>query len=452
MLDISDEARVTIGDLIEDAALSITPAVLPAGGVERPVSWVHATEQVDPRPHLRRHELVCTLGSALVRPRSAESFVAALSSVGVAGLALGLGEVHLEPPSELIAACEEHSMPLLLVEHGVPFRAVNDAVLRRRSELEDEARRRETVLLSTLLTLARRGAGESELLDEVARVLGGRVRRTAGGDERALEWVGESGGPTSEFLEQLASLLEFSGREEERVASELQLRLGQLLDLVASGLAHPAAILPELESRGIDRDHLRVSTWPVGSERTIAVQWAGGLIGVTSREVTLISGNVDEASLRKIGFVCGYSSVVGLSELRRGLTESRSALKLARSRGGVAGPDQLVSFDALLEQQSAEQLNPFIEQLVTPLVHADELNRGDLVRTLDAYITCDRQLQATADRLFIHVNTVRHRLNRIHELSGRDPFTFDGLVDLRVALWAAERRRTIRHRLIRPLQ
>ena len=442
------EALVTIGDLIADPSLSIVSAVLPAGASERPVSWVHATEQLDPRPHLRRHELVCTLGSALVRPRSADTFVSALAEAGVAGVALGLGEVHLGPPSELVDACERAGLPLLLLPHGVPFLSVNDTVLRRRSELESEARKRETALLSRLLTLARRGAGEAALLTEAAEALGGGIRRVGTG---ALEWADGAGGPSGEFMEQLQSLLEFSGLEQARESSEQQLRLGQLLDLVAAGLAHPAAILPEIDAHGLARERLRVSSWPAGSEGAIGQHWADGLVGVTAREVILISGPDTEESLRSLGLVCGYSSLVGFGELRRALSESRSALRLARSRGGVAGPDQLVSLDALLEQQPAELLDPFVEQLIAPIVRADELARGDLMETLAVFIASDRQLQATAERLYVHVNTVRHRLHRIHELSGRDPLSLDGLVDLRIALWAVERRETIGYRLIRPL-
>ncbi|QBE47907.1 PucR family transcriptional regulator [Leucobacter triazinivorans] len=442
-------ALVTIGDLITDGTLEITAAVLPEGAAARRISWVHATEQIDPRPHLRRHELVCTLGSALVRPRSAETFVAALSEARVAGIALGLGEVHLAPPGELVAACERAGMPLLLLDHGVPFLAVNDTVLRRRSEIEGEARKRETALLSRLLATAREGASEDDLLREAGEALGGRLSRA--GSDRGLEWLGEPGGVSDEFVEQLQSVLEFSGLEHARESSEQQLRLGQLLDLIAGGLALPAAILPEILSRGLDQERLRVSSWPSGSEGALGRRWQGALIGVTAHEVLVIDAPGSETSLRELGLVCGFSSVVEIGELRRALNESRSALRLARSRGGVAGPSQLASLGALLEQQPSERLDPFIEQLMTPIVEADELGRGDLVKTLAAFLASDQRLQETADRLFVHVNTVRHRLKRIRELSGRDPLSPMGAVDLRIALWSAERRRAVGHRLIRPL-
>lgn len=449
------EPSVSLGDLMADRALDITAIVFPEGAEQQAVSWVHATEQLDPRPHLRPNELVCTLGSALVRRRAAQTFVSALVTSGVAGLALGLGEVHLEAPRELVSACERASLPLLLLSHGVPFLAVNDAVLERRNQHESEVRKRESVLLSTLLTMARSGSNEEELLDRAGLALAGqlnRVRPRSLGDEHIIEWADDSPGPSAAFLAQLESLLEFSDLEQERESSEQQLRLGQLVGLIADGLAHPAALLSEVQLRGLDPSRLMVSTWPSGSEGAVARRWPNGLLGVTSRGVVLVSEEEQEASLRSVGLVCGYSSLISLPELRRALSESRSALRLARSRGGVAGPEQFASLEALLEQQSGEHLMSFIEQLLSPIERADNDGRGDLMNTLKTFIHLERHLQSTADRLYVHVNTVRHRLTRIQELSGRDPFSLSGIIDLKIALWAAERRRLLGHRLIRPLQ
>ncbi len=274
---------------------------------------------------------------------------------------------------------------------------------------------------------------------------------TAGSDHAPV-WAGGGKPPSNVFLEQFASLLEFAALEFAREATERQQQLGQLIELVLSGLAHPAAVLPELQSHGMDASELRVSNWPSGSEWAILQRWPSSLIGTTSSSVFVLSraGSVEE--FRELGLVCGYSSRVNLPDLRRALNEATSALRLARSRGGVAGPDALATLDALLEQQPTERLVPFIEQLVTPIIDADRGGRGDLMTTLVTFLGLDGQLRATAARLGVHVNTVRHRLSRIYELTGCDPLTRDGGADLRVGLWAAERKRVISHRLIRPLQ
>ncbi|MGO3678544.1 MAG: PucR family transcriptional regulator ligand-binding domain-containing protein, partial [Microbacteriaceae bacterium] len=388
----------SINDLLSNDALSLTPVFLPPGAAETQVSWVHSTEQLDPRPHLRHHELVCTLGSALVRPGAAEHFVAALAEAEVAGVVLGLGEVHLQAPEALVDACREASLPLLLVEHGVPFLALNDAVLERRAELQSEARRREIALLARLFTLARKGAKSTELTAAV---------------EHSLSQSGGAEEPSEEFKEQFESLLEFSEREDARATSEQQSRLGQLTTLIVEGLALPQALAPELEAQQLSPERLIVSRWPAGSERALKATLPFGLIATSERDVILISEPVQPDTFRKPGLVCGFSSVVPLAHLGRALTESRSALRIAKSRGGVTGPHELASLEALLEQQPAAVLETFFAQLCEPLLEADEIGRGDLVTTLSTFFDCENHLQHTAQKLFVHVNTIRHRFARV---------------------------------------
>src|SRR4051794_39935259 len=50
--------------------------------------------------------------------------------------------------------------------------------------------------------------------------------------------------------------------------------------------------------------------------------------------------------------------------------------------------------------------------------------------TLQAFADADINLTRAARALHVHPNTLRYRLARIHERTGRDPNTFEGLVDL----------------------
>lgn len=455
---LESDLLVTIGDLLSATDLAIEAALLPDGAAAVPVSWVHATEQIDPRPHLRQYELVCTLGSSLVESREARRFVEAVTNAGASAIALGLGEVHLEPPRALIDACAGSGIPLLLVPHGVPFLAVNDALLKKRNERETEVRRQETALLSQLFSLARAGASETELLDLASTSLSREIvvgspasgRMTIGTTVTA-DSPANAKAPSVEFLEQLGSLVEFSRRETDRAHNEKLQQVGQLLDLIEKGLAHPAATAPDFDALSLDTANLRVSRWPRGSESSIARMWPNALIGVTARDTIVISGNEPVDSISRMGLVCGYSSLVALATLRRGLTESRSAFKLARSKGGVAGPTEIVSVDALLEQVPFEQLSTFIEQLLAPIEAADDSGRGGLLETLRTYLHLNQNIMATGDALGVHVNTVRNRLERIRALTGRDPQRLLESVDLYIAIWAAEHKAKIGHRLIRPL-
>ena len=56
-----------------------------------------------------------------------------------------------------------------------------------------------------------------------------------------------------------------------------------------------------------------------------------------------------------------------------------------------------------------------------------------LTETLDAYLDSGGAIEACARKLFVHPNTVRYRLKRIADFTGRDPTTPRDAYVLRVA-------------------
>lgn len=88
--------------------------------------------------------------------------------------------------------------------------------------------------------------------------------------------------------------------------------------------------------------------------------------------------------------------------------------------------------------------DPFVDHLLTPLISADKLQGTRQLETLRSFLRNDGSLQRTADDQYLHVNTVRHRLTRIHRITGHDPLLFANRVALAIALWALERRQNSR--------
>jgi DNA-binding PucR family transcriptional regulator len=59
---------------------------------------------------------------------------------------------------------------------------------------------------------------------------------------------------------------------------------------------------------------------------------------------------------------------------------------------------------------------------------------GALLETLDAYLEGGGTLEGCARVLFVHANTVRYRLRRIAEITGRTPAVPRDALVLRIAL------------------
>jgi purine catabolism regulator len=64
-------------------------------------------------------------------------------------------------------------------------------------------------------------------------------------------------------------------------------------------------------------------------------------------------------------------------------------------------------------------LSPF-RGLVLPLADYDLKRGSDLVKTLTVYFDTGTNASETADRLFLHRNSLLYRLERIQELTGLD--------------------------------
>ena len=146
----------------------------------------------------------------------------------------------------------------------------------------------------------------------------------------------------------------------------------------------------------------------------------------------------------------GAGRAVPVAEARRSLHEARCALE-ARALGAVSdgpGPDasdalatyrDLGSFQLLLSLQDHDALGLFCDSLLGPIEAGEGQYGGELVRSLEAFIECNGQWERAAQQLFCHRHTLRYRIRRIEELTGRDL----GNARDRIEFWLALRGRDI---------
>ncbi|MDT0266334.1 PucR family transcriptional regulator ligand-binding domain-containing protein [Streptomyces sp. DSM 44915] len=134
----------------------------------------------------------------------------------------------------------------------------------------------------------------------------------------------------------------------------------------------------------------------------------------------------------------GVSSAVPEAEgLRGALREARHARRLAAARTepvAVAGHDQLASHMVLLPFVPEDVRGAFSERLLDPLREYDRRHRAQLLPTLEAFLAEDGSWTRCAARLHLHVNTLRYRIGRIEQLTGRDLGRLEDAVDFLLAL------------------
>jgi len=301
---------------------------------------------------------------------------------------------------------------------------------------------------------------------------------SAGDGPAPQAWLvaAKDGGPLTEFdrltLHQAVTIvaLELLRR---RVADETERRLaGDVLSAMVSGDLDGAELARRLEPFGL-RDRAAVlvlappRTLKAATEDSLAralhdEAHAGLAAGTGHFSCALLApprGGDDELFAlaerlrarvsQEVGdeLGAGAGRPVPAGELRRAFHEARCALE-ARSLdadgggAGLATYRDLGSFQLLLSLQDDEALRLFCDSILAPIEDGEGAYGGELMRSLEAFIECNGQWERAARQLYCHRHTLRYRIRRVEELTGR---SLDSARD-RIDFWLALRgRELIRH-------
>jgi Purine catabolism regulatory protein-like family/PucR C-terminal helix-turn-helix domain len=119
------------------------------------------------------------------------------------------------------------------------------------------------------------------------------------------------------------------------------------------------------------------------------------------------------------GAAAGWT-VAGIGQA---LARARQARRVAALLGdGVRVVDAagLGSVELLLATAPAEARQAFRASLLSPLLDYDADHGTELVRTLQVFLDCSGSWTKAAEAMFVHVNSLRYRMRRVEELTGRD--------------------------------
>jgi len=154
--------------------------------------------------------------------------------------------------------------------------------------------------------------------------------------------------------------------------------------------------------------------------------------------VAIVSGHVSPTDKFRSDLLTAFSDgpvVIGptapmLTAAHHSASEAISGMNAVAGWRGAPRPVQareLLPERALMGDSSA--IMALHTDVMGPLAGAGPT----LIETLDAYLDCGGAIEACARKLFVHPNTVRYRLKRITDFTGRDPTDPRDAYVLRVA-------------------
>jgi len=137
--------------------------------LSRSVRWVHVTELLDPASFLEGGELMLTTGMPHpADPTQLRAYVDQLADVGVAALVVELGRRYQQAPPNLVAACRDRGLPLIMLARGVRFIEVTQTVHALILDAQGELLRRAQQVHELFTSLTLRGAEPEEFVQAAA--------------------------------------------------------------------------------------------------------------------------------------------------------------------------------------------------------------------------------------------------------------------------------------------
>jgi PucR family transcriptional regulator, purine catabolism regulatory protein len=380
--------ELTVESLIAELGLSLVSG---QDSAQTHVRWVHSTELLDPTPWLKGGELLLTMGIQLEGAKDQREFVERLADHEIAGLGFGTGVTHEQLPPALVDAARGRSFPLFEVPYEMPFIAITERVFAQLVNERYEMLQRSMVgdVLAEALT--------GNLYPEQLQA---RLRPFGIGDQVAvLAFKPPEATAAASLLERIL--------EREQVHSLVAIRAGLL-----------CAVIDASEQNGA-----------AGAGGPDPVELARRIRG----ELAERFGEVPAAASRP----------APTHSLRLSFHEARCALEALRLHDGlapeVATYKDLGAFQLLLSLQDDDALISYCRGVLGPVEQGEGEYGHELLRSLDVFIEHNGHWEQAANALYCHRHTLRYRIRRVEQLTGRD---FSNARD-RIEFWLALRGREL---------
>jgi sugar diacid utilization regulator len=248
--------------------------------------------------------------------------------------------------------------------------------------------------------------------------------------------------------------LELSHRRE-LAEAELRRRLDLIEDLLTGTDNESAYARAEALEHDLRSPHcVAVLHWEntdSGLVDKAAAHWAkhiGRDCLVTRRHATTIlvsAGELDHSDLHRaisadVGSNRGSIGIGSLvdapSALPRSLSEAQRAFKIKQASPTPYGSrrfEDLGVYRILDSGEGRPEVRSFMQEWLGELLDYDRTKRAELVKTLAHYLDCGGNYDLTAQSLQIHRSTLRYRLARIRDITGRDLQDVDTRLNLHLA-------------------
>ena len=152
-------------------------------------------------------------------------------------------------------------------------------------------------------------------------------------------------------------------------------------------------------------------------------------------EIQRIVSNRIEGITVSVGIGNPYKD---LKMMKQSLNEAEVALETIKCEGirnKVINYKDIGIYGLLFNIQNKEILRQYYLENLGALADHDVMNESNLFQTLETYLEENCNITITAERLFLHRNTLKYRIKKIEELLDCHLHDFDDCANLKIAVY-----------------
>jgi len=349
------------------------------------ISWIMMIEDVTILRSLKGKELAITTGLGFPTEEKLLDFAKRLVDCHAAGLMINTGKYVMEIPDSLIRFCDENDLPLL----SVPWRILLADMIKDLS-----------------MHLFFQGVADEQINNAVIH---------------AIEAPSDVDLYRTELLpyfdvDGMFQVVLFSIPHLGEMDTVERRKLGYRLQIYLKNITHNGIFLYYDEAFALITNNVDPAT-----------------------QQTLIEDMLKRAKRQMPDtpiYIGNGSPVTDLSQLSLSYHRAKNALQCA-----ISHHEPKVNFDdmgiyrLLYSVNDPALLHELVDESLLPLIEYDRKHNSDYLETLRLYLKHDGSIQAVAEELFTHRNTVNYRMNNIKKLLHSDLDTSREKLKYQIALF-----------------
>lgn len=368
-------------DIVSDYKLK---SVAGEEGLGNMTEWFHFVEDMQEMAHVNEKELIFSSGSYLQEETVFLQFIEQLISMHCSGLVVTLGRHLMEIPCSVVEFCNEKEFPLIKAPQGINISNV--------------------IKLFCLQIL------ESEKAN----------KQLFSAMKNAISFPQKTELYTPTFLQ-------YGFRKKEPYTTVI-IKIDQMNTLAASEVQW---IVKSIEQQLLS-----------AGDKSFVLTMEDILVLVFSNYVDqdiseIILKIIVQLRMKEYTFFTGVSlNLTGLDKLSQTYLQARQTVDLSEKmdwKNMLVRYNELGVYQLLLAVSDNEAKRNYYNNILGKLEQYDKNNRADYLDFLSTYLDCNCNINETADKLFVHRNTVVYKIKKISELLDCDLSEMEVRVELYLA-------------------